>query len=521
MLQARGKKRQRLGELLVENGMINHTQLREALRKQAQTGGQLGSILVDMGYITIGDLMDFLSRQFGVPSADLLKIDISPELLKLIPLEKIKAMNVLPIGIGENSVTLAMVNPRDMISIRDIEFSLRKKVIPVVVPSSQMETAIQGLYARMENFPGGWVAKEETRGAETQEWSALMSLLRYLVDSPAKDMLLTAGAPPSIKLGAGIKRSAMDSLTSADCETYARELMTEKDWSAFTGGWDYNGLVHYPEIGRFRVNLYKQRNAISITLRHIPDNIPPLEELGLPAWMKEYVLMPQGLIIVSGPDGHGKTTTLAALVDIVNSGRRCNIVTLEDPVEYLHKHKKSNVNQREIGADAQSLSDGLKHVFRQDPDVIVIGETMDADSFAVALRAAETGHLVMTAFHANTAATAIEGIINIFPPHQQDLVRTGIAENLLFVLSQRLVPSKKGEAVILSHERLINSPGIKNLIIEGKTREIKTRMLAGTDEYSSLESSLAKLYLSGLIEFEEGLRFAEHKQFYKDLTKSA
>ena len=434
MLQARGKRRQRLGELLVESGMINQAQLKEALRKQAQMGGQLGSILVGMGYITTGDLLNFLSRQFGVPSADLLKTDISPELLKLIPIEKIKAMKVLPVGVSENSVTLAMVNPRDMISIRDIEFSLGKKVIAVVVPSSQMDDAIQGLYARTENFPGAWVAKKEQRAAETEEGSALTSLLRYLADSPAKDMLLTAGAPPSMKLGADIRRAAMDTLTSADCEAYARELMSEKDWSAFAGGWDYNGLVHYPEIGRFRVNMYRQRNAISITLRHIPDNIPSLQELGLPAWIKEYVLMPQGLIIVSGPAGHGRTTTLTALVDIVNSGRRCNIVTLEDPVEYLHEHKKSNVNQREIGADAQSISDGLKHVFRQDPDVIVIGETMDADGFDIALRAAETGHLVMTVFHANTAASAIEGIINTFPPHQRDFVRTGIAENLLFVL---------------------------------------------------------------------------------------
>lgn len=518
-MQAAGKKSMRLGELLVKDGLIKTNQLKDALKKQAQAGGQLGSILVEMGLITTDDLLTFLSRQFGIPSTDLFKMDIPPGILKLMPLEKIKAMKVIPIGIDGNSVTLAMVNPRDMISIRDIEFSLGKKVNPVVVPSSQMETAIQSLSSHPESFLIGGRIEKEVHKAETKKVPPLMALLKYLAASPATDMLLTAGIPPCIKLGNAIKRASMDSLTPSDCERYARELMSEKYWEKFVEKPDYDFAVTYPDIGRFRINLYRQRNSVSITLRRITDILPSLEELGLPDWITEHVLVPQGLILISGPAGHGKTTTLAAMVDVINTNRRCNIITLEDPIEYLHKHKKSNVNQREIGLDTESLYEGLKHVFRQNPDVIVVGEIRDADSFAIALQAADTGHLVIATVHASTAASTIERLISIFPSHQQSLIRTRIADNLLFVLSQRLVPLKKGEGRVLAFQKLMNSYSVKNLIREGKTHQIKSQMMSGTEEYTFLEESLAKLYLSDLIKFEDGLLFAENKQFYKDLTK--
>jgi twitching motility protein PilT len=514
------KKKQRIGELLVEHGLINTNQLKEALKRQAQVGGHIGSVLVEMGFIKLDNLLSFLSQQLGIPSVNLFKIEISPETLKIIPLEKIKAMKVLPISVDEDSVTLAMVNPRDMLAIRDIEFSLGKKVNPVVVPASQLEAAIQSLISNPERGITGEIIEKEVQKAETKKAPPLMSLLKYFANSPATDMLLTAGVPPSIKVSNELKRAAMNSLTPKDCERYARELMSEKDWEAFLEAGDYDLAVTYPEIGRFRVNLYKQRNSISITLRHIVDILPPLEELNLPSWIMEYVLMSQGLIIISGPAGHGKTTTLAAMVDIINTNRKCNIVTLEDPIEYLHKHKKSNVNQREIGLDTKSFVEGLKHIFRQDPDVIVIGEMRDAESFAIALQAADTGHLVLTTVHASTSVSTIERVINMFPPHQQNLIRTRLADNLLFVLSQRLVPLKKGEGRILAYEKLINNYSIKNFIREGKTHQIKSQMLSGTEEFTSLETSLALLYTSDLITFENGLVYSENKQFFKDLTKA-
>ncbi len=513
------RKKQRIGELLVEHGLINSNQLKEALKRQSQVGGHIGSVLVEMGFITLDTLLNFLSQQLGIPSVNLLKIEISPETLKIMPLEKIKSMKVLPISIDEGSVTLGMINPRDMLSIKDIEFSLGRKVNPVIVPASQMEAAIQSLMKNPEKGLSGEILEKEIKKAEAKKSLPLMSLLKYLANSSATDMLLTAGVPPSIKLGNELKRAAMNSLTPNDCEKYARELMSEKEWEAFLKTGDYDFAVTYPEIGRFRVNLYKQRSSISITIRHIVDILPSLEELRLPPWITEYVLMPQGLIIISGPAGHGKTTTLASLVDIINSNRKCNIITLEDPIEYLHKHKKSNVNQRELGTDTKSFAEGLKRIFRQDPDVIVIGEMRDAESFSIALQAADTGHLVLTTVHSSSTTTTIERVINMFPPHQQNLIRTRLADNLLFVLSQRLVPLKKGEGLILAYEKLINSYSVKNFIREGKTHQIKSQMLTGTEEFTSLEVSLAELYKSDLITFEDGLHFSENKQFFKDLTR--
>ncbi len=515
------KKKQRLGELFIEEGLISSNQLKDALRKQAQLGGHLGSILVEMGYITTDTLLNFLSRQLGIPSVNLLDLDISRDILNLMPIEKIRTMKVLPIVINESAITLAMVNPRDMISIRDIEFSFGRKVNPVVVAAFQMEAAIQSLASHPETGLSAETIEKEFRKTELKKAPSLLSLLKYLAGSTATDMLLTAGVPPSIKLGNDVKRASMAPLTPSDCEKYARELMAAKNWETFIQKGDYDLAVTYPEIGRLRVSLYRQRNSISITLRHITDILPSLEELNLPEWIREYVLMPQGLIIISGPAGHGKTTTLAALVDIINSNRKCNIITLEDPIEYLHKHNKSNVNQREIGIDTESFYEGLKHVFRQDPDVIVVGELRDAESFAIALQAADTGHLVLTTVHSNITTSTIERVINIFPPHQQNIIRTRLADNLLFVLAQKLVPMKKGDSRVLAHEKLINSFSIKSLIREEKTHQIRSQMLSGTEEFSSLEASLAKLYVGGLIKYEDGLLYSENKQFYKDLTKSA
>jgi twitching motility protein PilT len=514
------KKKQRLGELLVEHGLINTNQLKDALRQQSNIGGRIGSILVEMGFITTDDLLNFLSQQLGIPSANLFKIDIPQEMLRLLSIEKIKTMKVIPVSIDENSVTLAMVNPRDMLSISDIEFSLGKKVNPVVVPASQMDAAIQSLLANPESGLTGDNVEKEMRKVETRKAPSLMSLLKYLSNSPATDILLTAGIPPSIKLSNDLVRASMVSLKPSDCERYARELISEKNWDSFIEKGDHDLAVTFPEIGRFRVNLYKQRSSISITMRPIQDILPSMEELNLPEWIKEYVLMPQGLILISGPAGHGKTTTLATMIDIINSNRKCNIITLEDPIEYLHKHKKSNVNQREIGLDTLSFYEGLKHVFRQDPDVIVVGELRDAESFAIALQAADTGHIVLSTINASNATSTIERVINMFPSYQQNLIRTRIADNLLFVLTQRLVPLKKGEGRILAYEKLINSFSIKNLIREGKTHQIRSQMLSGTEEFTSLESSLGKLYLSGQISFEDGFMYAENKQFYRDITKT-
>jgi twitching motility protein PilT len=518
--QSKVSKRQPLGELLVEYGLINGNQLQEALKRQGQLGGQIGSILLDMGFVSTDDLLDFLSKQLGVPSANLFKLDIDQEVLKLLPLDKIKRMKILPVATDENSLTLAMVNPQDMMTVREVEFTLGRKVHPVVVPAFQMDAATRSLMPGSKGGLTGDIIAKEADKTKTRRAPQLLSLLRYLAKSRAADMLLTAGVPPSIKMSNQVKRLPMDSLTPVDCERYARDLMSDRDWERFGQDSDHDFGVTYPEIGRFRVNAYRQRNSVSIALRHFPERLPSLKELHLPAWIKDLALKPQGLILIAGPAGHGKTTTLSAMVDIINTHRRCNIVTLEDPIEYLHKHKASNVNQREVRRDTESFYEGLRRVFRQAPDVIVVGELRDKESFEIALRAADTGHLVLSTVHGHNATSIIERVINMFPPYQQDLIRMRIADCLLLSFAQKLVSLKTGQGRILAYEKLRNSYRIKNLIREEKTHQIRSQMQAGSEDFTSIDASLASLYHAGFITFHDGLLFSDNEQFYQELAEA-
>src|SRR4030042_2548774 len=237
------KRKLQLGEILVKHGLISSNQLKDALNRQGQVGGQIGSILVEMGLITTDDLLNFLSKQLGVPSFNLLKVDVAPEVLKLLPRDRIMAMKVLPIGVDENTVTLAMVNPNDMISIRDIEFLLGKNVKPVVVPSLQMEAAIRSILLHPDNRLTGESIEMEALKTESKKAPALILLLRYLASSNATDMLLTAGVPPSIKFSNDIKRASMDALTPSVCEEYAKEIMSENAWKVFLNKGDYDLAV--------------------------------------------------------------------------------------------------------------------------------------------------------------------------------------------------------------------------------------------------------------------------------------
>lgn len=515
MIQEKKVKKPMLGEILVQHGIITTNMLKNALRRQSQVGGQIGSVLIEMGYVSTDTLLDFLSKQLGVPAANLFKLDIAPEVLKMLPIDKIKEYKVLPLQAGEK-YTLAMVDPTDFVAIRDLEFILGKRVHPMVVPASQMETAIKSIE---KSGPAG------LRGSEMEQASTILShdqsvdirtLLRSLSEARATDIQLTAGVPPSLKKSTELERLKMQPLTPTVMSSYAKQLMTPEQQEHFEAASDLDFAFTDAELGRFRVNIYKQRNSVSITMRHIPESIPGLKELGLPEELEQFALKNQGLILVTGPAGHGKSTTLACLVDIINTKRRCNIVTLEDPIEYLHKHKNSNVNQREIGIDTPSFHEGLKHIFRQDPDVIVVGEMRDPESFKIALQAAESGHLVISTLHSRNATSTIERVIDIFPSDQQAQIRSQLAESLLLVLSQRLVMKKDRSGPVLAYEKLVNTFKIKAFIRDGKTHQIRSQMQLPGEEYSSIDVALGRLCQAGVITAEEGAQHCDNMSFFQD-----
>ena len=515
-------KRQKLGEMLVQFGHINYNQLKEAMRIQSQSGGHIGEILVELGYLTMDKLMEFLGKQFGVPSANLYKLSIEPSVINILPFNKMKDYGALPIAIGDKNVTIAMVNPHNIAAIKDIEFILGRSIQPVVVSSLQIATALKIIEEK------GGKLSEPLSGIELEiagmkrrvdvEMIDIKSLFRKIVEQNASDLLLTAGVPPCLKKDNEVIRLSLKSLKPEQVEIFANNLMSVEQKEEFNRTKEMDFASTFPEVGRFRINIYRQRGSVSIAVRPVVDIIPNINELGLPSWIEEYALKTQGLILISGPVGHGKTTTLAAMVDIINTKRKCNIITIEDPIEYLHKHKASNVNQREVGLDTDSFHEGLRHIFRQAPDVMVIGEMRDMESFAIALQAADTGHLVMSTLHSHTATSSIERIIDIFPPLQQQQVRVQFAENFLLILNQRLVPLKKGEGRVLAYEKLTNSYRVKNLIREAKTHQIRSMLQQSTDDFITIDQSLARLCLEGKITQDEGLKFADNPVYYNEIV---
>lgn len=515
-------KRPRLGELLVREKTVTEGQVKEALRLQAQTGERIGSALVEAGALGIDDLLGALGRQLRVQAENLFRLTLQPAVVGAVPFAKIREYQVIPLSTGERRLSLAMLNPRDYPAISDIEFITGRSVQPMVVPSYQIAAAIKYMEDCGEQLEkplaGAELEQIRSRRNLRVEHLDLKHLFQRLVAEGASDLLLTAGAPPSIKKDNEVQRIGIAFLTPREIRTYALSLLTPNQMEQFEREKEIDFAYTFPDIGRFRINVYQQRNSISLAARHIIEIIPGLAELGLPAWIEDFALKPQGLILVTGPTGHGKTTTLAALVEVINTKRHCNILTIEDPIEYLHKHKASNVNQREVGLDTNSFHDGLRRVFRQAPDVIVIGEMRDPESFAIALQAAETGHLVMSTLHSATSTVTIERIIDVFPPEQQQQIRVQIAENFLLILSQRLVPLKNGPGRVLAYEKLVNTFRVRNLIREGKTHQIRSMLQISSDDFIPIDQSLARLCIEGRIKAETGLKYCDSPSFFNDLV---
>lgn len=510
----------RIGHLLLEARIITPEQLEVALKRQRQCGERIGSVLLQLGHLNTETLLDFLRQHSGVPSIDLFSINIDPSVLNALTFEQMKQFKALPIIPSTKGLFVAMADPNNITAIGELEFILGKKVEPLVVPHAQIEAAFRYIEQRGGQFTtplcGADVEKEQSEGVISDAFD-LKKLIALLIEKNASDLLISAGVPPCLKLNNEIVRLPGADLTPEKVEQTARELMTEVQWQEFMVKGELDFGLSSPTVGRFRINAYRQRGSIALAMRNIVENIPSLDALGLPDWLEEFVLCPQGLILVTGPTGHGKSTTLAALVNIINSKRKCNIITIEDPIEFLHKHRLSNINQREVGRDTPSFQEGLNHIFRQAPDVIVIGEMRDPESFAIAVQAAETGHLVISTMHANSTTTAIERIIEIFPPEKQQQMRMQLAEVFLLILNQRLIPRKNGTGRVLAYEKLANTPRIRNMIREGKTHQIRSIFQHLGEEYQPIDFSLNTLVSRGNITREEGIKYCENPAVFNDM----
>jgi twitching motility protein PilT len=341
----------------------------------------------------------------------------------------------------------------------------------------------------------------------------LDNILKYAASINASDVHISAGTVPLIRIHGELKPVKMNPLGPKETSALIGEILTPEQRDHFSKNLDIDFCYEAEGAGRFRVNVLKQRRGVDAVFRVISQTIPTLDELGFPQVVKDLTDYHQGLVLITGPAGCGKSTTLAAMIDYINERRKTHIITVEDPIEYLHTNKMSSVTQREVKRHTESFSSALRASLREDPDVILIGEMRDLETISMAITAAETGHLVLGTLHTRSAGKTVDRIIDAFPPGQQNQIRTMVSESLRGVISQQLVPKAEGKGRVMAYEILIGSLAIGNLIREGKTFQIPSLMQIGVKEGMVLmDQTLARLAATKVITYEQAMVRAENKK---------
>ena len=330
-------------------------------------------------------------------------------------------------------------------------------------------------------------------------------LLREACERGASDLHLTVGLPPVVRVDGSLTRFSFQPLSPTDTQRLIYDILTNDQVQMFEKTRELDFSYGVRAIGRFRVNVYRQRGSVGAALRSIPDQIPTFEQLNLPPILRDLSRKHSGLVLVTGPTGSGKSTTIACMIDTINSERPVHIMTMEDPIEYLHRHKRGMVNQRELNTDTNSFGNALRAVLREDPDVVLIGEMRDLETISAALTLAETGHLVFGTLHTRNAPQTIDRVVDVFPPHQQDQIRVQLSNTLEAVVAQQLLP-RMGSGRVAAIEVLIATSAIRNLIREGKTHQIYSALETGAQfGMQTMDRVLADMLRNGVINKEEAL----------------
>jgi twitching motility protein PilT len=347
-------------------------------------------------------------------------------------------------------------------------------------------------------------------------------LLEVCLQQNASDIHVSCGRPPSFRIHGSVKSLKSPPLTPDDCVALMKQITSERGQQELAADGSTDFAIGFQDKARFRVSAFKQKGRISMVLRLIPSKIFSFDELGLPPHLKDLLARPRGLILVTGPTGSGKSTSLATMLDFINSEEEGHIITIEDPVEFYHNHKKCVVNQREVHVDVPSFSEGLRRALREDPDVILVGEMRDLETISSAISAAETGHLVFGTLHTTGASRTVDRIIDAFPTNQQEMVRTQLAGNLVAVISQALVPKVGGKGRVAAYEIMIMNPAISNLIRENKSFRIDgTIQTSANQGMILLDEYLFKLYQAGTIAFDSMMEYCKDQGYLQRRVQEA
>ena len=339
-------------------------------------------------------------------------------------------------------------------------------------------------------------------------------LLLKAKEEHASDLHITVGVPPKLRIYGKLKNMDYPKLLPADIEALVNSFITPKQKAILDEKGQADFSYSIANLGRYRVNAYKQRGSYALAFRLVSTNAPSPEELGLSPSVVDLANRQRGLVLVTGPTGSGKSTTLASLIDVINNSREAHVITLEDPIEYLHNHKLAMVNQREIGIDSNSYADALRAALREDPDVILVGEMRDLETISIAITAAETGHLVFSTLHTIGAASTIDRIIDVFPPHQQQQIRIQLSMVVESVISQQLLPTAHKAGRVAAFEVMHANPAIRNLIREGKTFQISSVIQTNKKNgMQTMDDALIELYYQGKISYDDAYNYAQNQSY--------
>jgi twitching motility protein PilT len=415
-----------------------------------------------------------------------------------------RRLHVIPVRYEGDRLVVAMVDPTDAAMLDEIAASVGVVVEPAQASAAAIEKAINAIYGVEDESRRAMASSRVGLDASDKPMIDLHEVLELVLEYEASDLHLTNGLPPMLRIdGDLIPIEGYPVLEPEALQRIVYGMMSQKQREKFEEELELDFSYSLPGKARFRVNCYQQRGALGAAFRLVPFVIKTVEDLGLPHVVEEFARIPRGLVVVTGPTGSGKSTSLAALVNTINTERPVHIMTVEDPIEFLHTHKTAVVNQREVGTDTLGFQNALRHVLRQDPDVILVGEMRDLETISMAVTAAETGHLVFATLHTQDAAQTVDRMIDVFPAHQQQQIRVQLSGALQGVVAQQLLRHSDGIGRVVASEVLMVTPAVRNLVREGKTHQLYSVMQAGGQfGMQTMDASLADLVQRGVVHFD-------------------
>ncbi len=493
-----------LGQLLVDRQVVAPERVAELMERAEREQTPFVRLLLETGSVDPQTVLRAVAGHLDLAFFDS-STPVDPTAAARLDASAAVAQMALPVREDAGRLVVAVTDPFDAEKRTLLTKLSGLEIAPALAHRATLETAITEVYGSASRSNGG---RARSGGLPTdprtgeQPGRHINEFLDVVMDHKASDLHLTVGTPPRMRVnGKLVPIEGIERLTPEELRAMIFAVLTGRQREELEDKLELDCSHPLPGRGRFRMNVFYQRGSVGAVLRAIPDHVKPPDELGLPSVVKEFVGLSRGLVLVTGPTGSGKSTTLASLVDLINRTRNVHIVTIEDPIEFLHRHEMSIVNQREVGADTLGFAEALRHALRQDPDVIQVGEMRDLETISTALTAAETGHLVFGTLHTQDAPKSVERIIDVFPSHQQTQVRVQLAGALQGVISQQLLPTADGRSRVVATEVLVATPAVRNLIREGKVYQIYNAMQAGGKHgMQTMDQSLAALVRRNLVD---------------------